>query len=215
MTITKYGHCCLLIEIDGKRIVTDPGAYSRDFTELSNIDIILITHEHADHCHTESIATLLAHNESATVVGNSSVASLLAASGIATRVIEGTASATVADILLQATDGPHEEIFETFGLVQNTGYLIAGTFFIPGDAYIVPAQPVAVLGLPVAGPWCKAGDAVRYGIAVAPKIAIPIHDAVLSQAGQHVTYGLFTRELQKHNITFLPLPEGEATTLPL
>jgi L-ascorbate metabolism protein UlaG (beta-lactamase superfamily) len=215
MTITKYGHCCLLIEIDGKRIVTDPGAYSKNFTHLTDIDIILITHEHGDHCHTESIAALLAENPNATVVGNSSVAKLLSSHDIETSVLEGTSSATVADIDLRATDGPHEEIFETFGLVQNTGYLIAEQFFIPGDAYIVPDHDVPVLALPVAGPWCKAADAVRYGIAVKPKIALPIHDAILSDAGKQVTYGLFARELEKAGVTFTPLIDGTETTLSL
>ena len=49
MQITKFGQCCLLIEVAGKRILTDPGRFSVSQNDVSNIDIILITHEHADH----------------------------------------------------------------------------------------------------------------------------------------------------------------------
>jgi len=28
MKITKLGHCCLLIETKGKRVLTDPGSYT-------------------------------------------------------------------------------------------------------------------------------------------------------------------------------------------
>ena len=77
MKITKFGHCCLLIEIAGKRVLTDPGAFSVGHEHLSEVDIILITHEHADHCHTESILALVETNPGVTIISNSSVARLL------------------------------------------------------------------------------------------------------------------------------------------
>lgn len=205
MTITKFGHCCLLLEVKEKRILIDPGRFSDTQNSLTNIDIILITHEHADHFHTESVSALLALNPEAIVVTNTSVAKLLEALGVAAHVLEGRDSADIIDIPLAAFDGTHVEIFEDFGIVQNTGYLVDDTFFFPGDAYAVPNVPVKILGLPVAGPWCKASDAIHYCIKVAPKIAIPVHDATLSEAGKEVTYGLCDRELKKHEISFMPL----------
>lgn len=43
MKITKFGHCCLLIEEHLLRILTDPGNYNTT-PDVENIDIILITH---------------------------------------------------------------------------------------------------------------------------------------------------------------------------
>lgn len=214
MTITKYGHCCLLLEVAEKRILTDPGRFSHDFDTLTDIDIILITHEHADHYHTESIARLLELNPEAIVVTNTSVAKLLKELGVDAHILEGREAATVVDITLEAYDGTHVEIFENFGLVQNTGYLVADTFFFPGDAYTVPDKHVHILGLPVAGPWCKVSDAIRYAIQIGPDIAIPVHDATLSETGKEGTYSHFTRELTKHNTIFTPLAHGEATLIP-
>jgi L-ascorbate metabolism protein UlaG (beta-lactamase superfamily) len=212
MTITKYGHCCLLIEINNKRILTDPGKFSDGFETLTDIDIILITHEHADHCHTEAIAELLEKNPAAIVVSNSSVATLLREHGISTHVVEGREHTSIIDTAIEAFDGKHEEIFGDYGLVQNTGYLVENSFFYPGDSYIVPDKPVTVLALPVAGPWCKIADALRYGLSVKPQLAIPVHDAVLSEAGRAVTYGHFERELPKQGIIFSILKNGESLT---
>ena len=54
VTITKLVHACLLIEINGNRILLDPGIFTWqderfDLSMVEGIDRILITHEHADH----------------------------------------------------------------------------------------------------------------------------------------------------------------------
>jgi L-ascorbate metabolism protein UlaG (beta-lactamase superfamily) len=213
MTITKFGQCCLLIETNGKRILTDPGRFSTRQDTLVDIDIILITHEHADHCHTDSLIKILENNPEAIVVSNTSVAALLKETEIDTHIVEGRDSATVVDILLEAYDGPHVEIFEDFGLVQNTGYLIEKSFFYPGDAYTVPDKAVDILALPVAGPWCKVSDAIHYAVKVQPRVTFPVHDATLSELGKSVTYPHFKRELKKHNIIFADLPHNTPTPL--
>ncbi len=63
MKITKYPQACLLVETEGKRILIDPGTFGfaeemlkEDWTD---IDIILITHRHDDHCHQEAINTIM------------------------------------------------------------------------------------------------------------------------------------------------------------
>lgn len=205
MPITKYGHCCLLIETNGKRILTDPGRFSSTQNTLTNIDIILITHEHADHCHTDSVVHILEQNPEAIVVSNTSVATLLKQSDIDVHILEGRDAATVVDVLLEAYDGEHVEIFGNFGLVQNTGYFVEDNFFYPGDAYTLPNRPVGILALPVAGPWCKVSDAIQYALKVQPRIAFPVHDATLTEVGQAVTYPHFTRELKEKGIDFVIL----------
>ena len=208
MNITKYGHCCLLIEIEGRRILTDPGSFSTGYEHLTEIDIVLITHEHGDHCHTESVERILEKNPHAVVVCNASVQKLLCDLGITATILEGEAQAVVADIALQAFDGKHAEIYEEYGQVQNTGYLIENDFFYPGDAYTVPSVPVKILALPVAGPWCKVSEALEYGYAVNPKTAIPVHDAVLSEQGKGVVYGFFARMLKEKDIEFVTLEQA-------
>ena len=87
MKITKLGHCCLLIETKGKRILTDPGSYTVEaHSKLENIDFILFTHEHQDHYHIESLKVILENNPNAKVYSNNSVSELLKAENVSLSV---------------------------------------------------------------------------------------------------------------------------------
>lgn len=209
MQITKYAQCCLLIEVNGKRILTDPGRFSSEQNELENIDIILITHEHADHFHTESVQALVEKNPEAEIVTNSSVGKLLAEMGVVCQILEGGSANIVADTHIESYDGKHVEIFGDYGIVQNTGYFVADKLFYPGDAYTVPGKPVPVLALPVAGPWCKLSDAINYAHDVNPETAFPVHDYLLNKDGKALTYNLCKSQLEPRKIQFEELHEGE------
>jgi len=210
MRITKFGQCCLLIEVGGKRILTDPGRFSTSQNTVTDIDLILITHEHADHLHSDSVRVILQNNPQAEVITNTSVGKVLTDMGVTFTVLEGRATGTHADTLIEAFDGEHVEIIDDYGIVQNTGYFIANKLFYPGDAYTNPEKSVPVLALPVAGPWCKAADAIRYAVAVKPVKAFPVHDAVLSESGIALTHGLFGGQLDQVNIEFVPLKNDES-----
>jgi L-ascorbate metabolism protein UlaG (beta-lactamase superfamily) len=209
VNITKFGQCCLLIETKGRRILTDPGRFTVAQNELQNIDLILITHEHADHLHSESLQIILKNNPSAQVVTNSGVAAVLSELGISPTILEGTAHEVISDISLEAHDGEHAEIFETYGQVQNTGYFIDDTLFYPGDAYTEPGKRVDILALPVAGPWCKSADAIAYALRVMPAKAFPVHDWLLNEDGIALTHGLFESQLQSRGIEFIRLCNNE------
>ncbi|MBI3956932.1 MAG: MBL fold metallo-hydrolase [Candidatus Kerfeldbacteria bacterium] len=51
MTITKFGHSCLLIETSGKKILIDPGSYSSvpggDTVEIGDVTIEALGEKHA------------------------------------------------------------------------------------------------------------------------------------------------------------------------
>lgn len=140
MKIKKLGHCCLLIETKGLKILTDPGAFSTMQNEAMGIDVVLITHEHADHFHTESLQTVLKNNPKARVITNSGVGKKLDELGVAYSLIEGIQKTEINGISIEAFDGKHEEIFEMLGQVQNTGYFIDNELFYPGDAFSDPKK---------------------------------------------------------------------------
>ena len=84
MTITKIGHCCLLVEESGVRLVTDPGSFTAEsHVTLTDIHAILYTHEHADHFHLASLKQLIVANADVKIFCNEGVAPLLAAEGSA------------------------------------------------------------------------------------------------------------------------------------
>jgi L-ascorbate metabolism protein UlaG (beta-lactamase superfamily) len=206
MTITKLGHCCLLIETKGKRIVTDPGSYTVDaHTKLTSIDFILFTHEHQDHFHLESLKTLLQHNPSVSVYANESVSALLTTAGIAHTVVTHGSEHMLGDVSVSGIGEKHAEMHRSIPLSSNLGYLIDSTLWYPGDAFTNPQRPVDVLALPVSGPWMKLGEAIDYALLIKPRVAFPVHEG--TRFGS--SHALPLKILPQHGITFTPLSEGQ------
>jgi L-ascorbate metabolism protein UlaG (beta-lactamase superfamily) len=212
MTIHKFGHCCLLIEIDGIKILTDPGNFTTAQNDATGVDVIVITHEHGDHLHVESVKEILKKNPGATIVTNSGVGKQLDAIGVPYTVIEGRNTTNIKGVAFEAFDCKHEEIFEDFGQVQNTAYLIGGKLLLPGDAYLDPQKPVEVLALPIAGPWLRLPDALHYAIRVKPKFAFPIHDGIIRTDIGNFALTLGEKILKPRGIEFRPMAAGSEET---
>lgn len=209
MKIQKIGHCCLVIKLNNLTILTDPGAYSTGQNEVTGIDIILITHEHPDHLHIESLEKMLQNNSTAKIITNSGVAKILKEKGIDYSLLENRNSMEIKSVLLEAFDCRHEEIYGEIGQVQNTGYFIDKKLFYPGDSFHNPGKPVDILALPVSAPWCTIQDAVKYALEVKPKKVFPVHDGMLYPDRRSLTRFLPTKILGGAGIEFVNMEEGE------
>lgn len=209
MTITKLSHCCLLIEVKGLRILTDPGIYSDAQNALENIDLVLITHEHSDHLHIESLKIVLKNNPNAVVYTTQAVSDLLKVENIQAIVFKNGDSQTFNNVLIEAYGELHAQIHSTIPQSTNIGFFIDNKLFYPGDAFTIPGKQVYVLALPVAGPWVKISDAVDYALQVNPKIAFPVHDAVLKAQGG-TSFVVPKLVLEKQNIQFIELYDGQS-----
>lgn len=209
MTIKKLGHCCLLIKVNDATILTDPGMFSTSQNDLTGINAVVITHEHGDHLHIDSMKAIVKNNPSAAIITNSGVGKQLDAAGIPHQVVEGTAKTSVKGVEIEAFDCKHEEIFEEYGQVQNTGYFIGGELFYPGDSFGTPQREIKTLALPVAGPWCRLPDAIRYAIRMKPQKAFPVHDAVIVKGFRGFASQIVTEILKKHNTAFTHLDEND------
>ena len=209
MNIKKIGHCCLLIKINDLTILTDPGSFSVDQNLITGIDIVLITHEHADHLHTGSLQEILKNNPQVQIITNSSVGKKLDEKNIQYKVVEGISSFDFKNTLIEAFDGKHEEIFEEIGQVQNTGYFIGNKLFYPGDSFSYPNKEVDILALPVSGPWCKLPDAIKYALNIKPKKAFPVHDGMLQKDKIGSAHRIPEEVLSKNGIEFVVLKDGD------
>jgi len=209
MKITKIGHCCLLVEIGELTILTDPARFSTGHGTLTGVDVVLITHEHSDHLHVESLQAVLQNNPSAEVIANNAVAKLLKEQDISCTVLE-KGSLERNGVAIEAFEAKHGVIFDDIGQVPNTGFLIGGALYYPGDALHNPERPVDVLALPVVGPWCKMPDVIKYAVEVKPRIAFPVHDGLLAEAAVPVFQFAPSQILPKHGIEFVALNAGES-----
>ncbi len=210
MKITKLGHSCLLVEEQSLRILIDPGNYSTGQNELKNIDVLLITQEHQDHCDIGSIWSVLHNNPSVRVLTNDGTGAVLKKEKIRHDLVRRGESMTVKGVLIEGYGKDHAEIYRTLPKVENTGYLIARRLYHPGDAFHNPGVRVEILALPVAGPWAEVSEAIDYAREVNPKICFPIHDGMLRPDRTGSAHSLPAKVLEPYGIKFVILDEGKA-----
>lgn len=207
MKITKLGHCCLLIETKGKRILTDPGSYTvEEHSKLTAMDAVLFTHEHSDHFHVDSLKALLKNNPQLQVFANSSVAQILQKEGIAYTLVKDGEEKKIGEITLVGIGTQHAAFHDSLTPSENTGYLINNRLWYPGDAFTDPKRAVEILALPVAGPWMKVSEAIDYALKLKPKMAFPVHDG-LKYGASHKFPG---DVLPTRGIEFIPMLEGDS-----
>lgn len=189
MILTRFGHACLLIESPSSRILVDPGIFSSAWHGLTDLDAVLITHQHPDHFDADNIGTLIGANPEARLLVEAAVAEMLSD--------RSPLSATVGEhvdlegVSVEVVGGLHALVHERIPRVGNVGFIIresgGPTLFHPGDSGDVTPSGIDILALPFNAPWARAGMTIDFANAVKPGRAIPIHDAFLSEAG-HATY---------------------------
>lgn len=208
MKISKLGHCCLLIEAGAVKIITDPGGWTDYPDSLAGIDLCLITHEHSDHLHLEALKSIMQQNPGIKIITNNAVAKILAEAGIQVEVLVHGNSREFKGVNLAAYGTKHAEVYPGITPVENTGYLIANKFFYPGDAFFDPQlSEIALLALPVAGPWMHIAEALDYAKQLKPKLCFPVHDGMLKHFGPY--HALPQKFLGEAGIEFKPLLPGE------
>lgn len=207
MKITKYGHCCLLIETKGLRILTDPGAWNDLPPNSQQIDYLLITHEHPDHLHINSVKQLISTNPALKIITNSSVGKILDAENIQHEIVEDSQQMTVQNVTITGCGDKHAEIYEGIDTGRNTGYLI-DKFYYPGDSFFNPKKEIDLLALPVIGPWMHLSEAIDFAKEIKPKLAFPVHDGMLKHIGPF--HAIPAMLLPKFGIEFKPLTAGES-----
>lgn len=199
----------MVIEIDGKRIMTDPSNadYGGDSILEKDLALVLITHEHADHLHVDTLKEILKNNSTAKVISNASVGKLLSDAGIEYIKVEDREEYDFQGIKIVGFGDTHAQIYEEYGQVQNTGYIV-NSFCFPGDSFNMPDRKVDILALPVLGPWMKMKEAIDYAKEVQPRICFPVHDGPLKPFATFV-YKIPEHFLSKVGIIFKKLDIGK------
>lgn len=206
-----FGHSCVLLSTDSARLLFDPGAFSTDFESTRDLDAILITHQHFDHLDGNRLPPLVEANPNAALIVDEDTVPEIEKLGLTpTSVARPGDAFTFGNSTVNVVGGRHATIHPDFAMPTNAGYVVDhGAFYHPGDALFVPEQKIDVLGLPMSAPWLKTSEAIDFLRAIGPRIAVPIHEALLTEAGFQVQQNWVTR--MAPDPEFRTLPRGEAT----
>ncbi len=181
-------------------MLVDPGAFSLDAAfELSDLDAVVVTHQHPDHLHPARAADVVAASPEAVFLADPETAEQQGgpwrahADGVVTQV---------GDITLTGVGARHATILPSIPVVANVGVLVEGpssdggttTLFHPGDSYESTPAGVDLLALPLSAPWARISDTVAFLSGVAPRGFLPIHDATIAD----VAYDLYWNHAVNH-----------------
>jgi len=183
MRFTKLGHSCVRLEKDGAVLVIDPGTFTDAAAALDGATAVLVTHEHPDHLDEDALRAALSSDPGLTLWANQSICAQAAEFGDQVHEVKHGDALTVAGFDVHVYGVDHALIHPDIPLVVNTGFLVDGDLFHPGDSFTVPEDPVNTLLVPISGPWLKAGEMIDYVRAVKPARGYAIHDGLLNEAG--------------------------------
>ncbi len=191
MRFTKLGHSCVRLEKDGAILVIDPGVWSDAAAVLAGAAAVMVTHDHQDHRDTDAIRAALQASPELTLWANPQITAQFTEFGDRVHETRHGDVLSIAGFEVHVYGHDHALIHTDIPSVVNTGFLVEGELFHPGDSFTVPDEPVRTLLVPIAGPWLRAGEMIDYFRAVAPARGYAIHDAILNDNG----LGVMTRWL--------------------
>ena len=211
MKITKHGHACLELEVEGKKALIDPGFYTEDASGIKDVVALVITHSHDDHCFETQVAGIVKSNPGIKIFGTSEVAAKLSGFDVTT-VYHGDFYREQG-FSFEFFGDMHQIIHESIPLIQNTGVMVNGKLYYPGDSYTTPDVPVEVLACPTSAPWLKIGDVMDFVAAVKPKQSFATHNALLSDLGHDLNNGRVKLVTEQFGGEFTYLKVGESLTV--
>jgi L-ascorbate metabolism protein UlaG (beta-lactamase superfamily) len=207
MKISKYLHSCLVFELDGFKLLFDPGKFS--FAEgivtpemFTDVNGIIITHIHPDHLDTENLKKI-AELSGAPIYTNAQVGEVLQKAGMAHTVWHDGLH-QVGPFKLQAIAVVHEPILDN-PLPQMTGFLINDKVLHPVDSMedaLLVYKNIELLIMVSMAPFANEIRITGFTDKLQPKQILPVHDGYAKEFFIKQRYEAYQKHFDKQGIKF-------------
>ncbi|MEE9096914.1 MBL fold metallo-hydrolase [Pseudarthrobacter phenanthrenivorans] len=215
MKLTKYTHACVRLEKEGGVLVLDPGTFSESAEALAGAQVVLVTHEHADHLDIPAVVKALQDDKDLVLHAPEGVAGQLRAEAAAAadriHTVEPGSTFQAAGFDIRSFGGQHALIHPQIPMVANIGFLVDNNVYHPGDSFIIPdGITVQTLLVPLHAPWSKSAEVVDFVIGVRAPRAFQIHDGLLNDNGLGIVEGHVKRIGAKYGTEYRHLAARES-----
>ncbi|MFC1801199.1 MBL fold metallo-hydrolase [Nanoarchaeota archaeon] len=217
MKITKFAQSCFLIETKGKKILIDPGKFCYNGfkpEDWKEIDILLLTHRHKDHCLPEAVKTI-SENNNVEILCNSEVAEIL--EGIETTVMKEGEKKDLDGVEIEMTKAVHGFLSimkeKNNFPKENSGFIIRDgekSVYHCGDTLNFENDfKVDVVLVPICGHGVvmEALVAIEFSEDVGAKLVIPMH---YDSPGHPQGTDKFEEVAKEKGINYKILKDGES-----
>lgn len=203
----------MAVQKSGSTIIIDPGAFTTPLNDVTGVIAIVVTHEHADHWTPEQLRRILERNPDARIFGPGGVAAAVTDHDLTVETVKNGDELQVGPFSLKFIGEKHAVIHESIPVIDNVAVLIDDSFYYAGDSFTLPNVPIDTLAAPIGAPWLKVGEAIDYVLAVAPRRAFPVHEAVLSQIGISINSERLEAATQQGGGEYVKLAAGQSLDL--
>ncbi len=206
MKLTKFVHSCVLVEHTNEAVLFDPGIFSWNsgvvnVDSLPNLDYVVVSHKHTDHCHEPFVRTLVQKFPEAQWVSPLDAHDDLKSWGVS-KVTNQSVNG------LDVTEVDHA-LVEPFGMqVRDLVTQYMGLVTHPGDTHNF-TETKDILLLPVQAPWGTTIRAIELGRQLKPKYILPIHDWMWNDDWRENVYARFESLFAESETTFLRPVDGQ------
>ncbi|TSD67492.1 MBL fold metallo-hydrolase [Inquilinus sp. KBS0705] len=219
MKIAKYLHSCLLFELDGYKLLIDPGKFS--FAEgivtpdiFADVNSIVITHIHPDHLDTENLKKIVALSN-ATIYTNKQVGDSIEKEGLTYHLIdEGIYN--IGPFKIEAIPAQHEALLDN-PIPQMTALLINDKVLHPVDsmeAKLTRYKGIELLLMVTMAPFTTELTIANFADKLMPKQILPVHDGYAKEFFIKQRYQNYKRHFDNLGVKFHEIYQaGDSITI--
>jgi L-ascorbate metabolism protein UlaG (beta-lactamase superfamily) len=207
MKITKYLHSCLVFELNGYKLLFDPGKFSFAGGEVTtdmfaDVDAIIVTHNHPDHLDAGILKEIISLSN-APVYTNTQVAGQIEKEGIVSTVWDDGVY-NIGPFKLEAITVVHELIMDN-PLPQMTGFIINDKVLHPADSMedrLLKYAGIELLLMVTMAPFANEVRISGFADKLKPKQILPVHDGYVKEFFIKQRYEAYTKHFDKQGIKF-------------